>query len=173
VAARSTNPLYEFVKLYDRNPVLFVREVLGAEPDPEQQQVLNWVATGERRISVRSGHGVGKTTVLAWLIVWFACTRVPQKTVCTAPTSGQLFDALAAETKTWFRKLPPVIADLFDIQTEQIRLKSAPQESFIAFRTSKVETPEAMAGVHSDNVLLIGDEARESRTPSSRRRSAR
>jgi phage terminase large subunit len=159
VAARSTNPLYEFVKLYDRNPVLFVREVLGAEPDPEQQQVLNWVATGERRISVRSGHGVGKTTVLAWLIVWFACTRVPQKTVCTAPTSGQLFDALAAETKTWFRKLPPVIADLFDIQTEQIRLKSAPQESFIAFRTSKVETPEAMAGVHSDNVLLIGDEA--------------
>lgn len=139
--------------------MLFVREVLGAEPDEDQAQVLRWIAAGERRISVRSGHGVGKTTVLAWAIVWFACTRFPQKTVCTAPTSAQLFDALAAETKAWFKKLPPLIYDLFEIQTEQIKLRAAPEESFIAFRTSKIETPEAMAGIHSDHVLLIADEA--------------
>lgn len=159
-AARAgQNPLAEFVNRYYSDPVLFVREVLGAEPDAEQSQVLRWIAAGERRISVRSGHGVGKTTVLAWAIVWFALTRFPQKTVCTAPTSSQLFDALAAETKAWFKKLPPVLFELFEIQTEQIKLRSAPEESFIAFRTSKAETPEAMAGVHSENVLLIADEA--------------
>jgi hypothetical protein len=86
-------------------------------------------------------------------------TRFPQKTVCTAPTAPQLFDALAAETKAWFKKLPLTLQDLFEIQVEQIRLKAAPEESFIAFRTSKAETPEAMAGVHSDNVKLIADEA--------------
>lgn len=153
------NPLDAFIRRYGNDPVLFVREVLSAEPDAEQAQVLMWIAANERRITVKSGHGVGKTTVIAWALVWFACTRFPQKSVCTAPTSAQLFDALAAETKAWFKKLPPLLFDIFEIQSEQIRHRGAPEESFIAFRTSKAETPEAMAGVHSDNVLLIADEA--------------
>lgn len=153
------NPFHEFLERYSSRPVLFVQEVLSGEPDVEQSQLLDAVARGERRIAVRSGHGVGKTTVLAWAIVWWACTRFPQKTVCTAPTSAQLFDALASETKTWFKKLPPQVFALFELQTEQIRLRETPEESFVAFRTSRAETPEAMAGVHSANVLLIGDEA--------------
>jgi phage terminase large subunit len=139
--------------------VLFVQEVLGADPEPYQAAILRAVAAGKRRVAVRSGHGVGKTTTLAWLIIWHICTRFPQKTVCTAPTTKQLFDALAAETKSWMRKLPKPILDLFDIQVEQIRLLSAPEESFVSFRVSKAEVPEALAGVHSDNVLLIPDEA--------------
>lgn len=153
------DPLAQFIARYYNDPVLFVREVLGAEPDKYQAQVLRWIADGERQISVRSGHGVGKTATLAFAIVWFACTRFPQKTVCTAPTSTQLYEALAAETKAWFKKLPPVILDLFEIQVDQIRLKAAPDESFVSFATSKAEQPEALAGKHSDNVLLIADEA--------------
>lgn len=139
--------------------MLFVQEVLGAEPDQYQAQVLRWIAAGERQISVRSGHGVGKTTTLAFAIVWFACTRYPQKTVCTAPTSTQLYEALASETKAWFKKLPPLLADLFEIQVDQIKLKAAPDESFVSFATSKAEQPEALAGKHSENILLIADEA--------------
>lgn len=153
------NPLLPFVLRYYNDPVGFAQDVLGFEADDEQAQVMRWVAAGERRIGVKSGHGVGKTTVIAVLLVWFIITRFPQKSVVTAPTKAQLFDALAAETKAWMKKLPPELLALFDIQTEQIRLLSAPEESFIAFRTSKVETPEAMAGVHSENVFLIADEA--------------
>jgi phage terminase large subunit len=32
--------------------------------------------------------------------------------VCTAATAPQLFDALAAETKAWFKKLPPALQEL-------------------------------------------------------------
>lgn len=128
--------------------------------DPEQREVLDAVSRGERRISIRSGHGVGKTTVLAWLIVWTLCVKFPQKTVCTAPTSGQLFDALAAETATWIKKLPPSLQQLFEIKTDEITLVAAPEESFVAFKTSRPETPEALAGIHSPGfVLLIADEA--------------
>jgi phage terminase large subunit len=158
-AAAVDNPFDQFIEQYGDDWVLLVREVLGADPDPFQQEILQAACRAERRISVRSGHGVGKTTVLAWVIICHALTRFPQKTICTAPTSAQLFDALAAETKAWFKKLPTAILDLFEIQTEQIRHKTAPEESFIAFRTSKPETPEAMAGVHSEHVLLIADEA--------------
>lgn len=126
---------------------------------PEQRQMLDWVSRGERQISERSGHGVGKSTVLAWIINWWAIVKYPQKTLCTAPTSQQLFDALAAETKAWMKKLPPALFELFEIQVEQIFLRASPEESFISFATSKAETPEALAGKHSKNMLLVADEA--------------
>lgn len=139
--------------------MLLVREVLGGTPDESQCEILRAVCRGERRIAIRSGHGVGKTTVLAWCVICHILTRFPQKTVCTAPTSSQLFDALASEVKGWMKKLPTALQELFEIQVDQIRLKAAPEESFIAFRTSRPEMPEAMAGVHSAHVLLVPDEA--------------
>lgn len=159
MTAPAVNPVLQFIETYAADPVGFAREVLDFHPDADQAAILTDVANGERRISVRSGHGVGKTTTLAVLLVWWACTRFPQKAVCTAPTSAQLFDALAAETKTWFKKLPVALRECFEVKTESIVFLPAPEESFISFRTSRAETPEALAGVHSEHVLLIGDEA--------------
>lgn len=133
--------------------------MLGAEPDAKQTEIMLAVARGERRVAVRSGHGVGKTTTLAWLIIWWLLTRFPQKTVCTAPTEKQLFDALASETKAWLGKLPEPLRLQFGIFAESIVFLPAPELSFVSFRTSRPDKPEAMAGVHADNVLLIGDEA--------------
>lgn len=159
----NANPFQEFIDRYHDDPVLLVQEVLGGDPDEKQQAVMRDVAAGHRKIAVRSGHGVGKSTLIAWLLVWFALTRFPQKCLCTAPTSSQLFDALAAETKAWFKRLPAVFSDpdtgLFEIKTDRIELRAAPDESFITFATSRAETPEALAGKHSANMLIIADEA--------------
>lgn len=150
----------EFAARYDKDWVGLVRNVFKMEPDPFQADILTAVQNGERRISVRSGHGVGKSQSLAWCIVCHALTRFPQATVATAPTSGQLFDVLAAQTKAAFKRLPPALAELFEVKSESIVHRGAPEESFISFRTSRAETPEALAGVHSEgHVLLIADEA--------------
>jgi hypothetical protein len=154
------NPFDEFSQRYGDNWPLLVREVFGADPDVFQEEILLAVQTGERRLSVVSGHGVGKTTVLAWCCCCMLLTRFPQKTVCTAPTSGQLFNALYAEVVKWLTKLPDVMLSFIEIQSERIYHRAAPQESYVAFETSRPEKPEALAGVHSDGyVLLIGDEA--------------
>lgn len=152
--------MVEFLDRYADDPVLFVREVFGAEPDKWQADLLMAVARGERRISVRSGHGVGKTTALAWLIGWQLLCRFPQRTVVTAPTSTQLFDALAADVKAWLGKLPPLLQQLVVVKAERIELAASPSESYVSFKTSRAETPEALAGVHSEGyVLLLADEA--------------
>lgn len=153
------NPFNAFVAQYGNDWVALVRDVLRFEPDAYQTEILVAVQNGERRISIRSGHGVGKTATLALASVCHALTRFPQATVATAPTSSQLFDALAAQTKAAFKKLPPALAELFEVKSESITLKAAPEESFISFRTSRPEMPEALAGVHSEHVLLICDEA--------------
>jgi len=85
------NPFVEFVKRYKTNPVLFVREVLNTKPDEWQIEFLTHIASGNRRISVRSGHGVGKSTAAAWAMIWYLFLRFPVKIVVTAPTSSQLY----------------------------------------------------------------------------------
>jgi phage terminase large subunit len=151
--------LSSVVTAYRDDPVGFVRIVLGAEPDPWQCDVMKAVANGTRRISVRAGHGVGKSTFCSWLLIWHMVTRFPQKAVVTAPTAGQLFDALFTELKFWINRLPDPIKDLFETTSEKVTLKAAPEASFISARTSSADRPESLAGIHSAHVLLICDEA--------------
>jgi hypothetical protein len=154
----SANPFAIATTRYSRAPIAFVREVLGAEPDPWQVEALRAMAQGHTRIAIRSGHGVGKSCMAAWTICWFANTRAPFKCAVTAPSAPQLFDVLVPETHKWFNKLPEGWRTLWDITTDHIRLKSDP-ECFITARTSRADQPEAMAGLHSANILLVADEA--------------
>lgn len=154
------NPFVNFVKTYQGDPVGFVRDVLGVEPDPWQREdLLVPIAQGERRISIRSGHGVGKSTGASWAMLWYFMTRYPVKVVVTAPTSSQLYDALFAELKRWIKELPPALAELIEVKQERIELKSSRTEAFISARTSRAEQPEALQGVHSEHVMLVADEA--------------
>lgn len=149
----------DFLARYGNDPYAFVVNVIGAKPLPWQKEFLEAVGRGERRISIRAGHGVGKSTVCSWLLIWHMICKYPQKSVCTAPTASQLFDALFAEVKHWVNKLPPVLRELIEVFSDKIVLKSAPESSFLSARTSSADRPEAMAGVHSENVILIFDEA--------------
>lgn len=153
------NAFEQFILMYHRRPVEFAENVLGMTPDKQQAQVMEDVAAGERRISVRSGHGTGKSTTIAMLACWFACTRIRFKVVMTAPTAPQLYDALWAETRSFFRALPAALRGLFEIKADRIELKLAPEEGFVTVRTSSKERPEALAGIHADHVLLVADEA--------------
>lgn len=154
----SANPFVTAMSRYGRAPIAFVREVLHAEPDAWQLEALRALSRGHTRISIRSGHGTGKSAFAAWAIVWFMNTHVPFKCVATAPTSPQLFDVLFPEVMKWWKTLPQPWRDLWDVTSDHFKLKSDP-ESFVTARTSRPETPESMQGVHSANVLLVCDEA--------------
>lgn len=153
------NPMIAFVTRYRDDPVLFVREVLGVDPLPYQAELLTAVAENTRKVSIKSGHGTGKSTSASWLMLWYLLMKFPNKIVVTAPTSSQLFDALFAEVKRWVGELPEQLQQLLNVKSDRIELAAAPSEAFISCRVSRAESPEAMAGVHSENVLLVVDEA--------------
>ena len=156
---KTENFFEEFVGAYANDPVRFVREMLGAEPFDYQTEFLEALAKGTRKMSVKSGHGTGKSTTASWAMLWFLLLRFPNKVVVTAPTSSQLFDAMFAELKRWIGELPKELQQLLNVKSDRVELVSAPSEAFISCRTARAETPEALAGVHSDHVLLIVDEA--------------
>ena len=77
-----------------RSPRRFVTEVFDPAPTLEawQGQALDLVGEHDR-VAIRSGHGVGKTTLVAWIVLWFLLTRFPTRVPVTAIIleSGLLF----------------------------------------------------------------------------------
>lgn len=159
MANSTENVFRQWVDRYHPDPVLFVQEVLGVDPDPWQIEFLKAIARGDRKISVRSGHGVGKSTASSWAMLWYFMTRSPVKVVVTAPTSAQLYDAMFAELKRWINSMPLPLQGLLTVKQERIEFNAAPTEMFISARTSRAEQPEALQGIHSENVMLVADEA--------------
>lgn len=142
-------------------PCLFAKEVLGAKPT-EQQWQASRALVKSRRVSIRSGHGTGKSTFMAWCVLWFLSCYFPAKVPATAPTSHQLEDVLWSEIAKWHRVLKermPALGDQFEWSSGAFRMKTAPNESFSVARTSRPERPEALQGFHAEHILFLIDEA--------------
>ena len=128
-------------------------------PEPWQQRVLEDLGQGRERLSIRSGHGVGKTALLSWIVLWFLSTHYPCKVACTAPSAHQLEDVLWPEIGLWLRQLRPFFRRRLRIGKLVLQVTSSRGGAFAVGRTARPEQPEALQGLHSENVLMLVDEA--------------
>jgi phage terminase large subunit len=142
-------------------PCQFAKEVLGADPTAQQWEASR-ALVARRRVSIRSGHGTGKSTFMAWCVLWFLSCYFPAKVPATAPTSHQLEDVLWSEIAKWHRVMRekrPALGEAFEWSNGAYRMKSKPSESFAVARTSRPERPEALQGFHAEHILFLIDEA--------------
>ena len=134
-----------------------------AGPELWQGNFLRDVETaiqdGKRRFSVRAGHGVGKTTIEAWLVLWFVLFWRPLKMPITANSQDQLRDVVWAEIAHWWRELPPFLKELIDVNAERVSARADAEGAFAVARTARPEKPEALQGFHSDNLAFVIEEA--------------
>lgn len=111
------------------------------------------------RISVASGHGVGKSSSCAIIVLWFLFGRINSQVACTAPTATQMHDVLWKELSLWIARMPDVIKNLYEHNKDYIRIKEKPASWFARAKTSSKDNPEALAGIHAEWVMALGDEA--------------
>lgn len=140
------------------DPVLWIREVIGVEPTEQQIAILNAIALPGAKIAVKSGTGTGKTSLSAWVITWFLVFHTDCKSLCTSPSSSQLFDNLWAECAKWIDVMPPIFKDQYKWMSDTIKINGS-ENRFAIARTARPEKPEALQGAHADNMLYIIDEA--------------
>ena len=143
------------IPLYRKDIVLFGREQLKFEPDEWQVDVFRDMADS-RRVSVKSGQGVGKTGCEAIIALWFLSCFPFAKVVATAPTLQQLNDVLWAEIDKWLSR-SPVLNEILSWTKTYIYFKGYAKRWFATARTAT--RPENMQGFHEDNMLFIIDEA--------------
>jgi hypothetical protein len=111
------------------------------------------------RISVVSGHGIGKSMIVAILILWFLFTHIESQVACTSPGAEQMYDVLWKELKKWIDLMPENFKNLYIWESTHIRMTEAPQTWFARAKTSSKENTEALAGIHAEWVLVVADEA--------------
>lgn len=174
--------LYELVEHCVYDPVRFVMlafpwgeedgplapTAIDPNPGPDEWQldILRSIAEGSLtpekaiQIAVASGHGIGKSALVAWIILWFMSTRKNPQIVVTANTKTQL------QTKTW-RELAKwhkiaINEHWFKWTATKFYQCLDPKAHSTWFASAipwSENNSEAFAGTHDENVLVIFDEA--------------
>lgn len=162
---------------YERRPLEFVYFAFPwGEPGelefargPESWQVelltdlQNGLITVDQAIQLArtSGHGIGKSALVAWIIIWAISTLADTKGVVTANTENQLKTKTWAEVAKWFRLFRG--RDLFKMTATA--LFSADPDHEKTWRIDMVpwseRNTEAFAGLHNQGrrILVVFDEA--------------
>lgn len=113
-----------------------------------------------RRVVVPSGHGIGKTWLLARIALWFLYSNYPAKVITTAPTWPQVENLLWAEMRKAFGES----AISFGGRILNTEIKIEDDWFAVGFSTSgtaadrEYGTPK-FQGYHSENLLVLIDEA--------------
>lgn len=163
----------QFKQQYGSDPIAFARDCIdwgsGDGLTSYQQEILNALVAQRRgntcRAAVRGPHTLGKTTVAAIAILWFALTRddLPDKSdwkiITTASVSRQLTDFLWPEVRKWanrvrWEKVGRPAFNQNELMSETLKLRTGKASSI----TSSEET--GTEGGHADHLLYIFDEAK-------------
>ena len=137
-------------KAYAGKPDKFVRDILGIELWSKQVDVLR-AARDHRRVVVRSGHGVGKTYVVACLALYWLYAE-QGLVVTTAPTKQNVEDVLWRTIHEILAKAPVSLPG----ERSKTELKLSP----IWYATGiTTESTESFTGRHHPRLLVLVDEA--------------
>ncbi len=115
------------------------------------------------QFSTASGHGIGKSVLVAWLIKFILDTRPFSKGTVTANTDVQLRTKTWAALGSWHKK--SLTEKWFDYSAGRgsmaLRSKTHPEDWFCTAQTCREENSESFAGQHAANStsFYIFDEA--------------
>jgi hypothetical protein len=167
--AKKKGPYDKFKDKYRNDPAGFIRDCFkwkeGEGPTFYQEEILEELMEF-KRIAIRGPHGLGKTALASWIVLWFCLTRDGEedrdfKAPLTASNWRQLSKYLFPEVHKWIRRLnwrkigrPPFKKK---VELMELSLKLSTGESFCL--ASK--QPAALEGVHANSVLYVMDESKE------------
>ncbi len=140
--------------------------VLENESGPDKWQTAQLKGVGAAfqedpeaviREAVSSGHGIGKSTEVAWLILWAMSTRPDLSGVVTANTNAQLKTKTWRELAVWHKRA--INHHWFKWTATKFYAVESPEDWFIAAIPWSEQNSESFAGLHERHVLIIYDEA--------------
>lgn len=113
------------------------------------------------QIAISSGHGIGKSALVSWLILWSLATKSDTRGVVTANTENQLKQKTWAELSKWYNLF--IAKHWFEFTATSIFSKDKKHERTWRFDLVpwSIEKTEAFAGLHNKGkrIVLIFDEA--------------
>lgn len=159
----------EKVRLWRRDPVRFVVDNFGVEPDAWQvdvMQLLGGEPNEKRRVCMRACTGPGKSATLAWMgwhrLACFASKGEHPKGAALSITRDNLKDNLWAELSKWQQR-SPFLRAAFTWTKEKIYANDHPETWFLSARAFANDADaeaigRALSGLHSQYPFVLLDE---------------
>lgn len=137
-------------------------------PDEWQVKVLSDIGRGlvtldtAVKVAISAGHGVGKSALMSWIIMWWIATRTQVRIVATAGTKTQLATKLWPELGLWVQR--SMISHWYEWQATSLRFKlddrgsrrlpnsKNPLQRADAIPWSE-RNPDAFAGTHGTDLV--------------------
>jgi hypothetical protein len=123
----------------------------------ENTRLDRWKAV---MVAVASGNGIGKSALLAWVVLWAIVTFEDTRGVVTAGTESQLRTRLWGEISKWFSQLPDPLRSNFTLTATAFFNKQS-ERNWRADAVPWTErNREAFSGLHNlrKRVLVVYDE---------------
>jgi hypothetical protein len=130
---------------------------------PYQEEALSKLVT-EKRVCLRSPHGVGKTALISWGVIWFAATNdevTDWKVPITASAWRQLTKFAMPEVHKWVHRLKwekinrPPFNNRLELLDQSLKLKTGEAFALASDNAAMIE------GAHASRMLYIFDESKE------------
>ncbi len=145
------------LRMWQRSILRELGEALRKAP----QNADTLIASAIVRIAVASGHGIGKSALIAIIILWAMATCVDCRGTVTANTKNQLTQKTWAELAKWHRN--SVVAHMFTCNAMSLVSTDPKREQTWRIDATpwSANNTEAVAGLHNQGkrLLLIFDEA--------------
>ena len=145
-------------------PDTWQRDVLKEIGKAVRKRKFNGVAPVDPiRLATASGHGIGKSAITSWIILWIMATRPHAKGIVTANTSDQLRTKTWSELGKWRQRC--LVGHWFEYNNGRGSMslyhKENPESWRVDAQTCREENSEAFAGLHAANStpFYIFDEA--------------
>lgn len=174
-AIRWPNPIYV------KDPVGFARNVLGQDPWEKQCEILEAIRDYDR-VTVTSGHKIGKSHTAAQAAFWFYCSFDDARVVMSSTTARQVDEILWREVRRMRSRAGVCLA--CKVHRLTLSAKARARAPFPCEHSAQVDgqisdlarsglkaddlrqivgftarEPEAVAGISGGNILYIVDEA--------------
>ena len=175
IKVKKAPDLFEQIAAYRHDPLGFTlfafdwgQGELRDETGPEDWQRDILIELGETlrvqsteggaiRMGISSGHGIGKTCLIAFLIIYFMSTHPDIQLIVTANTDTQLKTKTWRELAKWHRRA--INKDWFKWSATKFASVTDPEDWFASAIPWSDTNPEAMAGAHDKRVVYLFDEA--------------
>lgn len=143
------------------DPVAFVVDNFGAQPDPWQAKVMRDLKVS-RRAALVACKGPGKSCMKAWVAWWIMALNEDAQGFALSITSENLRDNLWKELSVWYQK-SAFLRETFEVTAKRIMSRHRPMTWFLAARSfprqaDATAQANTLAGLHGSTPFIIMDE---------------
>jgi hypothetical protein len=150
-------------KKFQKQPAFYITNVLGAKLENYQTNICAVVEANERT-AIKACHSVGKSFIMARIVLWFASCFPYSKVITTAPTGRQVRTILWSEIRAGYSRAKyPLGGKMLSTEWQLTEEK----DWFAIGFSPKSEgglsdeqgTQSSFQGFHASDILVVFDEA--------------